>query len=97
MSNGNQHAALALASVPAVADLAVGDDSVVGASTRSRSPEGGGVPTNKTDASRYKNCQEPPGNSLWQTARPEEVGLTEPALTTISSVPVRSIPASDEC
>jgi CubicO group peptidase (beta-lactamase class C family) len=80
MSRWKQHAAVALVSVLAVAGLAVGDDSVVGASTRSLSPEGGGVPTTKTDASRYKNCQEPPGDSLWQTARPEEVGLDAAAL-----------------
>jgi hypothetical protein len=45
MSRWKQHAAVALASVLAVAALAVGDDSVVGASTRSLSPEGEGVPT----------------------------------------------------
>jgi hypothetical protein len=45
MSRWKQHAVLALASVLAVGALAVGDDSVVGASTRSLSPEGGVVPT----------------------------------------------------
>jgi len=45
------------------------------ASTKSLSPEGGGVPTLKTDPANFKNCQEPPADSLWQTAKPEEVGL----------------------
>ena len=45
------------------------------ASTKSLSPEGGGVPTTKTDPSKFKNCQEPPADSLWETAKPGEVGL----------------------
>src|SRR3977135_4307993 len=50
------------------------------ASTKSLSPEGGGVPTTKTDPSKFKNCQEPPADSLWQTAKPNEVGLEAKAL-----------------
>jgi CubicO group peptidase (beta-lactamase class C family) len=50
------------------------------ASTKSLSPEGGGVPTTKTDPSRFKNCQEPPGDTLWQTAKGDEVGLDDAAL-----------------
>jgi ABC-type protease/lipase transport system fused ATPase/permease subunit len=45
MSRWKQHAAAALASVLVVTALPAGYDSVVGASTRSLSPEGGGVPT----------------------------------------------------
>lgn len=41
---------------------------------------GRGVPTTETDRSRFKNCQEPPGDSLWQTAKAEEVGLDDAAL-----------------
>ena len=33
------------------------------ASTKSLSPEGGGVPTTKTDPSKFKNCQAPPADS----------------------------------
>ena len=50
------------------------------ASTKSLSPEGGGVPTTKTDPSKFKNCQAPPADSLWETAKPEEVGLDAKAL-----------------
>jgi CubicO group peptidase (beta-lactamase class C family) len=50
------------------------------AATKSLSPEGGGVPTTKTDASKFKNCEEPPGDTLWQTAKGGEVGLDDAAL-----------------
>src|SRR5438309_7820628 len=46
-----------------------------GASTKSLSPEGGGVPTTRTDPAQFKNCQEPPGDTLWEQAKPGEVGL----------------------
>jgi CubicO group peptidase (beta-lactamase class C family) len=50
------------------------------ASTTSLHPDGGGVPTTRTDASKFKNCKEPAGDSLWETAKPEEVGLDARAL-----------------
>jgi len=50
------------------------------ASTKSLSPEGGGVPTTKTDPSKFKNCQEPPADSLWETAMAEQVGLDDATL-----------------
>src|ERR1044071_2359944 len=45
------------------------------ASSKSIHPDGGGVPTTQTDASRFKHCEEPPGDALWDQAQPAEVGL----------------------
>ena len=50
------------------------------ASTKSLSPDGGGVPTTRTDPTQFKHCDEPPGDSLWQTAKADEVGLDAAAL-----------------
>jgi CubicO group peptidase (beta-lactamase class C family) len=50
------------------------------ASTRSLSAGGGGVPTTRTDRSRFKNCPEPPAGSQWERAAPAEVGLDAAAL-----------------
>ena len=55
--------------------LAVAGSTTAGAATKSLHPDGGGVPTTQTDASKFKNCQEPPGDALWEQAKPDEVGL----------------------
>jgi len=77
MSRWVQRAAIGLASVLAVAGGSVVSTggSTAGAGTTSRHPEGGGVPTATTDPSRYKNCEEPPGDALWEQATAEEVGF----------------------
>jgi len=49
--------------------------STAGATIRSINPAGGGVPTTRTDPSKFKNCQEPPADTLWEQAKPAEVGL----------------------
>jgi CubicO group peptidase (beta-lactamase class C family) len=77
MSKWTQRLATALASVLAVAGGSFSSTagSTAGASTKSLHPDGGGVPTVQTDASKFKNCQEPPGDALWEQAKPGEVGL----------------------
>jgi CubicO group peptidase (beta-lactamase class C family) len=45
------------------------------AGTKSLHPDGGGVPTTQTDATQFKNCQEPPADSLWEQAKAGDVGL----------------------
>jgi CubicO group peptidase (beta-lactamase class C family) len=77
MSKWSQRLALGLASVLAVTGGSFLNKagSTAGASTKSLSPDGGGVPTVQTDASKFKNCQEPPGDTLWEQAKPDEVGL----------------------
>jgi len=49
--------------------------STAGATIKSINPAGGGVPTTRTDPSKFKNCQEPPADALWQRAKADEVGL----------------------
>ena len=50
------------------------------AGTKSMHPDGGGVPTTRTDPSKFKNCTEPPGDTLWETAKGSDVGLDDAAL-----------------
>ena len=78
MSKWTRRVAIWTAGLLAVAGGAfvVTPGSTAGAtSTRSINPAGGGVPTTRTDPSKFKNCQEPPGDALWEQAKPEDVGL----------------------
>lgn len=45
----------------------------------------GGVPTEKTDASKYKRCANPKAGEPWPTARPEEVGLDSATLDKLAN------------
>jgi hypothetical protein len=77
MSKWTQRVSMGLAGLLAVAggSFLTTPGSTAGAATKSLHPAGGGVPTTQTDATKFKNCQEPPGDALWEQANPDEVGL----------------------
>lgn len=77
MSTLTRRVAMALAGLLAVTggSLLTTPGSTAGAASKSLHPDGGGVPTTQTDGSQFKNCQEPPGDALWEQAKADEVGL----------------------